>query len=383
MKQLLYCLLVVLATGCKEKYDSPVHSPVTGYLVVDGVVNSVGTASLTLSRTTKFDNRNIVYETGAFVMVQGQDSSAYFLGEKGNGIYSVDNLNLNTSLKYRLKIMASNGERYISDFVIVKNNPPIDSVSWKVENSGVQLYINTHDPQNNTHYYQWIYDETWEFHSSFLSTLKYQLTSNPGGATYSVVYRDPVNRSYDPTITTCWQFNSPTNLFLGTTAKLSKDIVYLPLLYIPPASIKLGVLYSVHLKQYAWTEEGYAFLDKMRKNTEATGSVFDAQPSELKGNIQNITNPDNPVIGYFNVCPVQAMRIFIKNSDVPAWGYNPGCMDVVIENISDSIEKKGLGLLPTVVELNGSAGIITFRAAPPGCVDCTLSGTNKKPSYWP
>jgi hypothetical protein len=386
MKQLLCCLLVLLVTGCKERYDSPVHSPVTGYLVVDGVINSgPGTASLTLSRTTKFSNTNIVYENNAAVSLQGTDSSVYFLDAKGQGVYSKDNLALNNTIKYRLRITVAAGERYVSDFVQVLNNPPIDSISWKVENKGVQLYINTHDPQNNTRYYQWNYDETWQVNSSFLSYLKYKITPNSiKGDQYSVVYKDSVNFSFDPNIINCWQFNTPTNIFLGSTAKLSKDIVYLPLTYIPPASSKLGVLYSVHLKQYSWTADGYEFLDKMRKNTEATGTVFDAQPSELKGNIRSVTDASEPVIGYFNICRVQEKRIFIKNADVPAWGYNPNCLYVVVENNSDSILKKALGLLPAGVEaMSPFGGIATFGAATPECVDCTLMGTNKKPSYWP
>src|SRR5450432_4014857 len=125
MKQLLCCLLVLLVTGCKEKYNSPVHSPVTGYLVVDGVINSgPGTVSLTLSRTTKFSNTNIVYENNAAVSLQGSDSSVYFLDGKGQGVYSKDNLSLNNTIKYRLRITVTAGERYVSDFVQVLNNPP-------------------------------------------------------------------------------------------------------------------------------------------------------------------------------------------------------------------------------------------------------------------
>ena len=253
-----------------------------------------------------------------------------------------------------------------------------------METNGVQLYINTHDPQNNTKYYQWVYDETWQIESAYYSFLKYQVEQTRDGPKYSVVYRDSSTFSYDPTITTCWQFNKPLSLFISSTAKLTQDIVYLPLNYIPHGGIQLGILYSMHVKQYAWTKEGYEFLDRMRKNTESTGSVFDPQPSELNGNIHNAADASEPVIGYFNICRIQEQRIFIKNSDVPAWGYNNGCTDIEIENNSDSILRKGLGLLPAGPEKKGSFGsIITFRAATPQCVDCTLRGTNKKPVYWP
>lgn len=382
MKRILYyCSFFLLASSCKEKYESPIQSPTTGYLVVDGVLNSgTGPATITLTRTTKFENKNIVYERNAIITVQGTDSSVRSLPEKTPGIYTADNLNLNSALKYRLRINTSNGKRYLSDFVEVKSNPPIDSISWKYTDEGLQTYVNTHDPQGKALYYQWYYEETWQIVSSFYPTLKYQLL----GPRYSVVYKDSTTFGYDPTIVNCWQFENPLTINLGSTAKLSQDLIFLPLVFIPRRSIKLGVLYSMNLKQYTWTKEGYAFMEKMKKNTESTGSVFDPQPSELKGNIRNASDETEPVIGYFNICPLREQRIFIRPSQVPGWGYDPGCYSVEIENVSDSIIKKGLGLLPIEpMQIGRFNNIVTFRAGPPDCSDCTLRGTNKKPSYWP
>ena len=383
MKFFLYIMVVLLVTGCKEKYDPPVQSPVTGYLVVDGVINSgPGAAAITLSRTTKFENKNMEYEKGALVKLEGEDNSMYTLVEKPQGQYSIDNISLDAGKKYRLRITVTGSKVYLSDFTTVKNNPPIDSISWKRQDDGVQLYVNTHDPLNNTRYYQWTYDETWQIQSDFVSTLKYKITSLPGeGQQYSVVYRDSSTFSFDSTIINCWQFNSPTNLSLGSTAKESQDIVYLPIAFVPKASIKLGVLYSLHIKQTTWSKEGYEFLERMKKNTEFTGTIFDPQPSELNGNIHCVTDAGEPVIGYFNICPLQEKRIFIQSSEVPSWGYNSGCYYVLLKNISDSIKANGgWSLLPTVVS---SGNISTFLAALPECVDCTLRGTNKKPAYWP
>jgi len=311
MKFFLYILVVLLLTGCKQRYDPPVQSPVTGYLVVDGVINSgPGTASITLSRTTKFENKNMVYEKGALVKLEGEDNSMYTLVEKTQGQYSIDNISLDAGKKYRLRITVTGSKVYLSDFSTVKNNPPIDS---------------------------------------------------------------------------CWQFNSPTNLSLGSTAKESQDIVYLPIAFVPQASIKLGVLYSLHVKQITWSQEGYEFLERMKKNTESTGTIFDPQPSELNGNIHCVTDAGEPVIGYFNICPLQEKRIFIQSSEVPSWNYSAGCSTILIPNISDSIVANGgMSLMPTIVGMSSLSGaIITFYAAPSECVDCTLSGTNKKPAYWP
>jgi Domain of unknown function (DUF4249) len=379
MKQLLCCLLILLVLGCKQKYDSPVHSPVTGYLVVDGIVNSgAGSTIIKLSRTAQLDSTNIVFERGATVVIEGEDNSNYTLFETDSGHYNTGNLNLNSSIKYRLNISTADGKKYQSDFTPVKNNPPIDSISWKIENGGVQTYINTHDPQDTTLYYQWEYSEAWEFHT-YSSELKYVVKNIPGDQIYSVALRD----STDPPIySVCYQSDASTNILIGSSAKLSKDIINLPLGYVEPASWKISVLYSIDTKQYALTKPGYEFLEKMKKNTEGIGSIFDAQPSNLNGNIHCISNPAEPVVGYLNICPVQEKRIFITNAQVPNWNYNSYCYLVTIANNSDSIKLIGLFLDPTTVAASG-LGIVSFNAAPPTCVDCELTGTHVKPFFWP
>jgi len=388
MKYFIYILILLFAFSCKEKYESPVDSPVTGYLVVEGIVNNgSGNTTIRLTRTTKLGDRTIIFEKGAVVKVEGENNISFSLIEQTAGNYSINNLNLPANQKYRLRIKTTGGKEFLSDFAEVKKNPPIDSISWQRNNEGLQLFIHTHDDQNNTRYYQWDYVETWEFHSSYYKTLKYKYTpsTDPRDKNPKVeaVYWDSISHSSDASIRTCWQSNSSTNLILGSTAKLEKDVVYLPLTEIPTASWKLSVLYSIFVKQYSLTKEGYEYLEKMRKNTEITGSVFDAQPSQLKGNIHDLANPNDPVIGFFSICNVEQKRLWIANSEVPNWRYFPPCEELSIPNNSDSI-RGTLNMLPTTPEfLSNSGSILRLIVATPECVDCTLRGTNVKPTFWP
>lgn len=381
MNKLILLVLVLLTAGCKEKFISPAPTVVTGYMVVEGVVNNEGLATnITLSRTTNLYDTSKKYETGATVTVEDSHNTSMLLTENSAGIYTIYNLHLDTTLKYRLAIKTSNNEEYLSDFVSVKKNPLIDSINWERDNNGVHIFINTHDPLNNTLYYQWEFEETWEFHSGKSSILKYLQSPPPSFQKIGVAFRE----LDDPNIYICWQFNASSNIFLGSSAKLSQDVIHLPLVTIAPASVKLSVLYSILVKQYVWSKEGYEFLERMKNNTESIGSVFDAQPSELNGNIHCTTNPKQPVIGFFNICTIQENRIFIHNTDLPYWNYNYACNEIVIENNRDSIMIKADGLLPTTPQkMDAFGSILTFYASPAECVDCTLSGTNIKPTYWP
>jgi hypothetical protein len=381
-----YLLLLLIAIGCKEKYISPVVSPATGYLVVEGIINSgAGETNITLSRTSKLSSQTVLLEQGAKVFVQGEDNTSVALKESSTGHFVITGLNLNNTKKYRLSIVTKDGKTYQSDFSAVKNNPAIDSVSWRREGRDVQLYVNTHDPNNNTKYYQWEYAETWEIHSYYLSTLKYKVGTNSKGATtYSAVYNDSSNFGPDMTKFFCWKTEPSTSIMTGTTTNLASDIINLPLINISADSWKLNILYSMNVRQYSLSQGRYEFLQRMKKNTEGTGSVFDAQPSEYNSNIHCVSNPNEPVIGYVDVCNVQEKRIFINRKSLPDWNYNQSCSEVEIPNVSDSIAIKALFLLPTYPNTDPMTGrIISFFAAPPECVDCKLKGSSTKPSFWP
>lgn len=382
------CIILLLTIGCKEKYDSPVVSPTTGYLVVEGVINSgQGATTIKLSRTTPLDNRTPQYEQGAQVSVEGEDKTVFVLVEDTLGRYKANNLGIKNTVKYRLNIKTRDGKAYQSDFVANKNNPPIDSIHWNRNTEGVQLSIHSHDPQNNTRYYLWDYEETWSFESEFKTYIKYDVkVSGANTKTYSAIWRNPTNpQFFDSTQYFCWQTFRSTNLILGTTAKLNNDVVDLPLAIVSQGSVKLKLIYSILVKQYSLSPEAYTFLDIIKRNTEQTGTIFDAQPSGIYGNIHSLNDATEPVIGYLIICPIQEKRLFIKNAEVLNWGYATTCVETTFTNNSNTIRDKAFNFLPTnvVPNLAPFPAIPSFYAAPAECVDCRLSGTNIKPSFWP
>lgn len=386
MKNLfIYIIFFITAAGCKEKYIASVQSPATGYLVVEGFISSgQDPTSITLTRTTKlYDSVNIIYEHNAAVNVEGENQETFPLYENGNGVYvSSAPLNLNSTEKYRLHIRTQDGKEYASDFVPYKHTPEIDSVSWQRENGGVKIYVNTHDPQNNTRYYHWKYEETWEFHATYYSSLYFIRDQNY--APVGVAYRN-ADQSVDTTIHKCWNTIISTNINLGSSEKLSADVIHLPLISIEPASVKLSVLYSVNIRQYALSHGAYLFFQKIQKNTEGVGSIFDAQPSELQGNIHCITNPSETVVGYVDISEEKQKRIFIRNNELPGWNYNQDCGVTILDNQPDSLKKYGSGLFPTIPFSLGPFGSIKQILATPeeSCMNCTLTGSNVRPAFWP
>lgn len=382
MKKLFYsCIMMLLVMGCKENFDPPAAPPVNGYLVVDGIINSgTGPTYIRLSRTVALaDSARMRNERNALVRVEGEDNSSYPLAEVSQGVYSASQLSLNKQVKYRLYIRTSDGKEYVSDYSRVIPTPPIDNIRWE-QPGDLQLYINTHDPSNNIRYYRWEWEETWEFHSAYLSQLEY--TYNSFNEITGIGYRF-LDQRFDYSIYTCWKTESSSSLLIGSSAKLSRDSIDLPIHSIPRQSQKLSVLYSIKVKQHAVSREGYEFLQRMKKNTEQTGSLFDAQPSELVGNIHATNSPNEIVIGFVEVSDMQEKRIFIRSSELNNWDYRQGCTEITVPNVLDSIRAYSY-LMPTAVESQSPLGsILSYKGAMPTCVDCTILGTNVRPPFWP
>jgi len=394
MKKLFIAIFAFVFLTCKDPYVAPVSAPDVGYLVVEGVVNSgAGNTKIRLSRTTPLTDGTRAIETGASVMIQNESGGNRFLAETAHGDYEVNDLNLDPTAKYRLRVVTHNKE-YVSDFVPVNNNPAIDSVSWSYSGDGASVNVNTHDDQNIAKYFMWDFVETWEIHSDYTPNCKFNSPSDP----YWVVYVDPIKYwTIDSSKYQCWRSDTSTQILLGSTIKYAVDTISSTLSVIPTGSEKISYLYSMNVRQYTLTKDAFEFMQKMKKNSEQLGSVFDAQPTELQGNIHNTQNPDEIVIGYLSICQAQEKRNFVRNQDLPDWNYSSGCF-LYNEQPND----RGYALnnfyypdhvTPFIIPVqyqqrNPSdpppAGyIITYSAANIKCVDCTQRGTTNKPPFWP
>jgi hypothetical protein len=385
VKNKIYFIMMFLVfAGCKKQIHTAVTNTSYNYLVVNGFINSGDTTTINLSRTVKVsDTVNYVPELNATVSIEGSQGGNYNLVSAGNGNYKSAALTLSGTQNYRLKIITSNGKQYLSDYVPLKNSPPIDSVYYTATATGAQVFLNAHDAAGATHYYKWDYNETYIVQSQFES--KYIVVNQD-----TIAPRTPAQQIYH-----CWVTDSSSTIVLGSSAKLSQDVITSQnIATIPSISEKLFIKYSILVKQHALTSDAFNYFEQLKSNTEQIGSIFDAQPSALTGNVHNINNPGEVVIGYVTAGAVTTKRIFINSNDLPA--YNPvityynGCEAVKLlydyttantdyhaNQVRAIIYTGQLTPIDTVVNF-----VTGFTAASPHCVDCTLRGTNKQPLFW-
>lgn len=374
LKILLVGLVVVMGFGCKEIYRPAVISANNTFLVIEGVLNAGnGPTNLRLTRTFKLDDSaRLRGEPNAVVAVEGKDNSTRQLTDAGSGFYSSPGLNLTIGQEYRVRINTSDGKEYLSDYVMAKQTPPIDSLGWRRDEKGLEIYVNTHDPSNNTRYYRWDFDETWEIRSYYDSEFKY-------------VNGVVTARTRDESVYACWKYDFSDKILLGSSASLESDNIYrAPLALFMNGDEKLDVRYSILARQYALDRRGYEFYELMRKNTESLGSIFDAQPSEQRGNFRCVSNPGELVIGYLSAVTIEEKRMFISRIEIPFWNYYQYCPEIIVLNQRDSIRDayEGGGSIYGAVFTPFNT-ISHYRFSKIQCVECpTRGGSLLKPSYW-
>jgi len=388
----LALLWALLLGSCTDAYLPDVIKSPPSFLVVDGFLNPQGITTIKLSRTYAI-NSSVAQppaEIRATLYVEEENGPRYQLREGVAGTYaSTATLPLNPAKRYRVRILTQAGKEYASELVAVKLTPDIDQVTWQAENTGLNIYVDAHDATNNTRYYRWDYEETWEIHSPYTPNYEY------------VNHR--IRDIVVPFPAACWSTARSTSVQIEKTTALTQDVVAQHRVRLLPTNTdRLLYGYSILVRQYALTPEEYAYWDLLRKNTESIGTLFDPQPAQLTGNVRCLSDPTDLALGYVGAHSVKERRIFVRYRDLPtSWPLKSGyeaCVPpdsvfldrpnppppnpaVILETAFNPLS----GSLPIDAIFAPGTGsvIIGYTAKKRDCIDCRLRGTAVKPSFWP
>ena len=387
---LIIGLVLLINLRCREPYVLPASAKNVNVLVVEGVINTGSDSTIIrLSRTVKLtDTINSIPEKGATVTLADPSGSALAsFTEIRNGYYYTPGLNNNAVPDiYRLKIVTSAGKTYLSDVLPVKNSPPIDSLTFGIKSNGIEIYSAAHDPTNNSRYYRWDYKENWIIHSAYQSDLEALTTPID-----TIITRPPQDEIF-----ICWANVASSTIVLNSTATLSQDVItHNSIAFVASSSEKLSNEYCITVNQYALTKDAFNYWQNIKKNTEQLGSIFDAQPSQINGNIHSVNNPSEPVIGFITMGRYAQKRLFIGNSQLPALWFeqiqNPynGCALDSLYFVDPARNKTNSTLIlypgfetPLLPISNQQEVLIGYSASRSVCVDCRFRGTTTRPSFW-
>jgi len=376
-----HCFIAIVAIGCIEPYQAPDIGENISIMVVDGFINATeGSATVRLSKAIALSKKDeYPAEKGAEVKITSENGNSFALLEQDSGRYYIDGLTVDPSTRYQLSIRTSDNREYISDNISVTRTPAIDSVTWRPEDEGVTILVNTHDETERSRYYKWDYVETWEYHAPYPS---YYTNVGP----MEVVSRKPEEMVYY-----CYRNVPSTKIAVGSTIRLGDDVVRdFPLTYMERGSSRLSVMYSILVRQRVIDKIEYEFLQDLQRVTESVGGLFDSQPYEILGNIHSL-DPPIPVLGFFSAGFTNEQRIFLRYGDLPDYlqrvPYHYCHLDTVCSILRPDLRCViDLQSLPLNSYLVADLNPIFpgYTVASRSCADCRVQGgVLTKPDFWP
>jgi len=289
-------------------------------------------------------NDNIVVPiSGASVqLVDDQNSSVTFVeSSEEAGTYTANVTNVVPGRSYHIEVQLPNGVMIESEPQQLPDNQVlIDNIDWNIvdvefiNESGnvvgrefVEIYANT-VPTDEEAFVRWRVTGEYDIVEKFFGIL------NPRHCY--------VKENID--------FN---NVLIADTRDFADGaIIQEPILKLPMDS-RFNILYLFNVSQFTISSREHEYWSRIQQLINVEGTLFDPPPGVLRGNLFNVSDPDDNIQGYFSVARQSFERRFVN------------------------IAEKGF-FADTDCQSRPNAN------NPEKCVDCTTinRSTLVKPDYW-
>ncbi len=279
-------------------------------LVIDGFFSTaVAPHNIKLSYTRDVGATNSDPALNAQVtIIDGQGRSAEYLEQIG-GVYTIDNEQFRgeEGETYYIEIELANGKKYqTAPQIIPKRVEPvnldfaIESVEDVndfgnlVEKKFINIYVDTPlKKDGDALYLRWRTDEMYIF------------TDEPCGGL------DPPRTCYVPIFPEQDIVTLSGKDFTEGTVENIK--VFSKLLEPKMREFISKHYYNVY--QQSINKAAFDYLNDVNKVALQTGSIFDAPPAPIRGNVFNMEDPEELVLGFFEVSSIDTIRTFVRPTD--------------------------------------------------------------------
>jgi hypothetical protein len=371
--------LIVTSTACVDEYW-PDLDEYENLLVVDGMItNAPGPYTVKLSLSSNVNYPRYIPLGGATIVIADHLGNKETLSETEEGTYSTSPSGIQGIIgrKYRIEITTADTNTYFSPFVEMKTPVGLDSVYALTETrpsqelthdlAGYQFYLDTKPAATNNNYFLWDLWATYQYKADFKIKYIFEGTLEPFPKSDSLL--------------TCWKTIKVQEIFTSETGSLAEPIIIkFPLHFVTTETREVSIRYSLLVNQYTLDSSDYEFWNSVRKQNEDQGGLYVNQPYQIRGNVFNPNNPEEPVLGNFTVAGFSEKRIFVDR-DWDLRMYYPFCelTEGDIENFSTIFffPPRSWPIYATRSS-EGSPALPNQE-----CMDCRKSGgTIEKPEFW-
>lgn len=391
-------LLIGILQSCIDPFN-PRLKDFQSLLVVDALVTDDETSYyVKLNRTIEKIKDEPEKVTGAIVTITDDEGNSTLLTEVIDGSYMTDRNSFRgvAGRNYRLHISTKEGQVYESDPCLLSAVRDVDTVyyeRWEQMSDdleevlkGVRILTDSKGLPDNR-YYRWTYEEWWKFRVPFPKR-------------YDYISQDEITEIENPKIF-CWKHRKSDDILIQSTIAGSEgEITRKPVTFIPlNKSDRMTVQYCIQVNQYAISREEYEFWDHMRQINESGGDIFDKQPFQIISNIHNVSDPDEPVVGYFQVAGVKHRKKYITRSEIDTLkipNYSYGCELIILgpedpqpiripppvtfDKIYQVYTSLDYMFIEPQYEFPQTLRRLIFTSKT--CGDCSLTGDITKPDFW-
>jgi hypothetical protein len=380
---LLILMLALMDSSCIKRFDPEIDSKDVNKFVVSGqLTDKGGDQVVSISMSSSINDPKPRPVKGCTVRILDEIGNVFPMGDSGDGNYHVwiDSSYLVPGAAFKVEIVTSEGIKINSDFDRMYECPPVDSVYYlrrdiptidpDVNIKGIQFYCDLNGESTNSRFYRMEAIETWEYHADY--PLEWW-------------YDGEIHHVFPPDYSrfVCWANNPVMDIYTLSTENLIENKYHLfPVNFADNRSSRLVWGYSLLINQYALSETAYTYWDELRIISSVDGGLYNKQPLAIKGNLHNISNPDQDVLGFFGVASLKSKRIFVRNVEGLELEYISKCVPTSpgprgLEDISPLT-------YPAYLMANASGQGFDIIVLDPECVNCmALGGTNVKPNFWP
>ncbi len=372
----------LLFFSCEEPY-TPVYETedMAPILIIEGYIDMSGNSRFKLTQTVPLDaEENSVPVKNASLTIESENNQVHsFTGSSASGEYTIPHPALSMGSRYRLKVVVF-GKTYESDWVKPYATSEISGIEYSRTDTGLEILVSTVNQDENSRYYRWEFEETWKFSARYMSFFIFE-----DG-------RVRLRRQPEENISMCFDQEKSSDILIGTSENLSDNTISRQKIrFIPNLSDKLMYRYSILVKQFNISKEAYLFWSILKKNSESVGDIFGSMPSELKGNVRNVLDPDEPVIAMIEASLPAQKRIYYNAPDfTPPWPvfipFYTGCelQEVPVED-AGKLFQLNPGFIPTneVFKNPASPEPTHYSYTIHRCTDCSfIGGALNAPDFW-
>ena len=371
-------VVMLLLVSCIEDFNPELDQQDVNLYVIEGRVTNLDTLqSIKITYSSEIYNPKVVPVYGCQVTLHHGDGTAYLHSSDSAGIYLVDlpQEKLTAGNTYRLEVITPDGDILQSSWDTLRDCPPMQPVYYLVEEfptetpgeyrEGIQFYVDYDGEGSPSTEIKYEIEETWEYH------MDYPIEYTWDGWRL---------RNFDPPIydyMVCWRTTtSPQYYTLSTKLFETNRYDQFPIHHIGNNSSKLFIGYSLLVRQLAMGDSAILYFNKLGSNILENGGLYQTQPQQVNGNMVNLSNPEDRVLGYFYAAMGREQRIFMDEVPEMELDFFTFCYPIQLE-------------MP-LWRLRNVAGVIYLRYDPgpyilaDECVDCrSLGGVTTKPEFGP